>query len=403
METELEFRGEYYPAFFSIYLEGDFTEKFEDLDNKDLGTLAHEYLHYIQNIDTLMGISNSQHFFSLYNEVLKQASTNCFSKETFQLPNKIAENKAKFDKYFGQSYSDTTIDFDDSKLEIDGETVKVLFYKGKHCIKTVDFGNLCVKEGMAHYFQLIFDNNAEHPFLPYDVISIVCKNLYPKLLEEPIKIILLSYLALSSSINSGLQFYKLLEEIKNNESYYSALSPIELYNNIKDSLQITISGRTFKSVNHAKTFAIDRLNEIMSASMISEMRYFDTIFCNIKEINCGKENGFAEIITDSSTNKYQKLCKLFNIYKSPNIRTTTGKNYFPDSSQELIELVGKKLLLERILQDENQCKYFAFCSGQEENPTGNQCFSFEWDNEKSCLFTLAYEYFQIKKANNSGL
>jgi hypothetical protein len=396
---ETEFRGEYYPAFFSIYLNGDYNEKFEELSDLDLGTLAHEYLHYVQNIDTLMGLSNSQHFFVLYNEALKQASQSLIP---IKLPEIVNNNMIRFKRFKGQSYPSFNLNYDDTKLGLEDGIVKLYFFKNKIKTKEINFGNICVKEGMAHYFQLMFDDKVKHPLSPYLVISLVCKKIYPKILKEPVKVILLAYLSLSATNDSGLCFYRLLNEINNRSHYYDEMTAIELYTKLKETIRPSISGVKFNSVEEVKIFGINKFNEIMSASMMSGMEYFNNIFSNIRLLNSGKMEGFAEIITDSETNKYEKLYRLFNIYGAPNIRTVNGKNIFPNNSTELIELVGKKLLLDRILNGDDQCKYFPFCSSQTEDPTGDQCFCLEWEDENKCPFTLAFDFFQIKKVGNNG-
>ena len=69
IELEKTSRGTYSTNFFSIFINGDFQPNLNQLGKKDLGTFAHEYLHYIQNLTTIYGLRNGIFHFQLLKEV----------------------------------------------------------------------------------------------------------------------------------------------------------------------------------------------------------------------------------------------------------------------------------------------------------------------------------------------
>jgi len=399
METNFEFRGEYYPSFYSIFFNGDFNADFSKLDMESLGTLAHEYCHYLQNIDTLVGLTSSQHFYSLINEV-REHITNTKGIQLpvtdFSLSSITQSNKKKFDAFKGYGYPNKDINYDDVTIDFDNGNTILIFHKKGIEIDRVIFGNICLKEGMAHHFQLLFDSNVKHSTKPYQCIEVICKKLCPELLLQPIKLILLSYLALSSSYNGGYSFLMLLNEVRKKKNYYFDLEDREFYSVINESLVVSINGETFENTYDAKGHVIDKLEEIMDASLLSEMGYFGSIFTNIRSVYSRKQRGFADIISDDELSNTDKLTELFKVYKSPNIRTLSGDNIFPDTSPELIELVGQKLLADRVIGNKKECSYLPFCQLQSEDITGEHCYSFQWEEDIDCPFTLTHKLWGLK-------
>jgi len=399
MEINFEFRGEYYPSFFSIYIKGDFDTDFTKLIDNDIGTLAHEYCHYIQNIETIVGIVSSQIFFCLVSELrehIKSQSNIKLPIKDFYLSQQTTNNKKALDKYKGYSTPNRPIDYDDIEISFVGEIINIEFCKGKTKSEKIEFGNHCVKEGMAHFFQQLFDSKAKHDTLPYLVVQAICKKKCSELLTTPRKIILLSFVSLECCLNSGKTFIDLINEVSSRKDYYLELTDLEFYKSIHRSLDITINGKHYEYLNEAKLETLSSLEQTMESSLFSEMKYFKTIFDNIRDVNVGNIRGFAEILTDLSLNKYEMLTELFRNYKSPNIRTLGHKNIFPDNSYELIELVGQKLLLDRILSNKDACSYLLFCQNENVDVTGEQCYGLHLSCEQSCPYTLTYNHWDLK-------
>ena len=52
-------KGEYQPAFMQIRIHNSFDGNIDELDVPTLGTLVHEYIHFLQNVSTPWGLYDS--------------------------------------------------------------------------------------------------------------------------------------------------------------------------------------------------------------------------------------------------------------------------------------------------------------------------------------------------------
>ena len=52
-------QGEYKPAFMQIHIHDSYDGNIDELDIPTLGTLVHEYIHFLQNISTPWGLYDS--------------------------------------------------------------------------------------------------------------------------------------------------------------------------------------------------------------------------------------------------------------------------------------------------------------------------------------------------------
>ena len=60
-DLESSLKGFYSNSFFHIYIDGGFDMDISRIaEDKDKGTVLHEYTHYIQNIGTLWGFSSKK-------------------------------------------------------------------------------------------------------------------------------------------------------------------------------------------------------------------------------------------------------------------------------------------------------------------------------------------------------
>lgn len=208
-----------------------------------MGTLVHEYVHYLQNITTIFGLRNSLFYFNYLFEIKKHIIDN----NNFEIPlrkiqfsNGILRGKSLFQLYHGSSKVFSP-EFDNvivytSKNGLDGiDVINVcidLYAKDKK-LDTVVFGNNCVKESMAYLYQQLFDKNVKPPIFPYLSVEVLCNSIYPEILTDKRKLIAICLISLNSQ-NSGLTFYQLLLKSKSEKE----LNGIELYK--KYSFELTV-------------------------------------------------------------------------------------------------------------------------------------------------------------------
>ena len=67
-------KGEYQPAFMQIRIHNSFDGNIDELDVPTLGTLVHEYIHFLQNVSTPWG---------LYDSMVRYNIRRCVKMHTF--------------------------------------------------------------------------------------------------------------------------------------------------------------------------------------------------------------------------------------------------------------------------------------------------------------------------------
>ncbi|MFT5916897.1 MAG: hypothetical protein ACI81T_003407 [Bacteroidia bacterium] len=276
MDSELSYKGAYFPSFFSISLSGDFDTQLENLSVKDLGTFAHEYLHYIQNIDTLIGLANSQYFHIFIAELrayIEKEPKLKLPLKNFDISEKTRLNQSRFDRNKETKNNHKIPSYDDIEIEVSNNDniVYVHFVSNSKRVFKTQYGNLAVKEGMSYFFQKKYDSNITPPTIPYLLTKILCEKLNPNLLKEEKAIIFLSYLSLNS-LNCGKIMYENI--IDSNKLNWN--TPLELYRKLKQNTSISINEKKY-SVPQVKEFAINKLKETINHVLSSDIIYLTDI------------------------------------------------------------------------------------------------------------------------------
>ncbi|HJV78568.1 MAG TPA: hypothetical protein VJ602_09305, partial [Paludibacter sp.] len=232
MSKEYELRGFYKPNFFSIYIDGEFDKELKDMSLSDSGTFVHEYVHYLQNITTSLGLRSSSFYYTCFSDLMHFIA----DQHEIILPVKLAlndemqNNQLRFYFFDGEknifSIPYEHIDCQIVDVVLSDTTLKLvqLNLQNGNSNKSVILGNRCVKESMASLYQRLFDNTIYPHDIPYSTVELLCSILNPELLKDKRKIISLCYLSLSSQ-NSGLFLYELILESKK----YDDLDGIALY------------------------------------------------------------------------------------------------------------------------------------------------------------------------------
>lgn len=395
MDLELDYRGQYWPSFFSIFLNGDFDTSLEKMTEEDLGTFAHEYMHYIQNIDTLCGLANSQFyhiFIAELKEYIDKSPTITIPISDFNLSNITLNNKKNFDDNRGDGEQILYFQYDDYEIAVEGNgKVNLIFEQNGKCVQKIHYGSLAVKEGMADLFQKKFDKNVTHPTVPYLLTELLCEKLNPKLLDDKNAILYLSFLSLNS-IDCGKQMYDCIIE----STKLEWRNAFELYLKIRDTTLITINDIRY-SINEAKLFALDKLQDTMSNVLISKLSYFQKVFGNIRLINDDRVNGFIGLCESTRLTKIELLNNLIDIYELPHIYTATGKNILRSNSTDLIELLSQRVLLKRLLDGKQQvCTMIQLCQQDAESDiTDENCYETQWKRTHTCPFKLTFDYWKL--------
>jgi len=400
MNLDFEYRGIYFTSFFSIFINGDFELNLNNLNKKDLGTFVHEYCHYIQNVDTLLGLSNSQFFYIFISELRQFLNTqNSISLplNDFELSEITLKNKKNFDNHKGDN---ANIDLDNiENISIEESNDKILinlsYENGKS--NKVHYGSLHVKEGMAHHLQKYFDPEVEHNSI-YLMTELLCENVNPQLLINEEYIILLSYLSLNS-INSGKAMF---QNVKKSLEYPN-LNPFDLYIKLRDNTFITINNVKYSN-SQAKTVVLNAFKDTMAQSLLSELKYFNKVFKNIDLVNKGETKGFSEIITNTEFENIDLIKLLTGIYGLPSIYTNTELKIIDNNSTEHIELIGQLLVLDRLLEQRGTtvCNYIHICQNDSEIKIDDNCYGTQWLRTENCPFLVTSNHWNLKDKIKAG-
>jgi hypothetical protein len=411
-ETHYEANGFYEPNWFHMYL-----SNFEktDLDFKkctdvQLGLYVHEYTHYLQNIITISGIRNAIDYYRFLHEIRTKLST----LNTIELPvlpsnilkDKTLAKKEKLEILKGSSFLyETEFDRFDSGIcskEINGTKVTVLklnFYKGSNSIGHIDYGNLCVKEGMSTALQSLYDSNLNQPFYPYKVTQLLVDQYCPIISNKPVYIAVLCSLALNFE-NSGFHFFRLLVEFKQLPNEISFENFIESELNDK---KIEVDGKIAHSLNDLFLASLKELKQVLNGFLNSNLIYIRDLFHNLEVIELNHQLKIYEIFNSTQLSNIEKLELLKENYGIPLIQFKDGTLSFPSAetesgiAEELIELMSLKTIAERLFEinGKKSCRFLPFCEQNSDFETDDNCFEKQWKRTEYCPFIQVAKYWNI--------
>jgi hypothetical protein len=250
MEQKLELGSCYYkPAFFNMKI--DLPIDMEDLKTIPEGAMGlyfHEYIHFIQDISTIYGLSNM----SIINYYIQSCAHYIEKKKnhSFDVPielEKIVDKSNNNDYglsnfklkpiYIGspiQTKSKKITDFDYKIVKYEYEQNKkidkviISFTDTENGIKReLEFGGNHVCEGMAYLceqynYENILPKAEEYPYL---IVKKIVEKDYPEILDDKILLIAICDISLMS-YHPGLSFIRILKYIKD-DSFFKIERTIE--------------------------------------------------------------------------------------------------------------------------------------------------------------------------------
>lgn len=237
--------GIYRPSFLKIFVDRD--EDFSDLNQLEdvpFAIFFHEYIHFIQDITTVAGLSNfskTVDYLKYCNEIVLASADKTFNIPIVPVPN--AKDNVYFNTELSKIYlgdgknvngleivdiSKTNISLSDGKQSASPSQITVT-YKDAHGQKqSYNFGTICVMESMAYLCETsCFGSILPQPSdIPYFSAESIIKYLYPQLAEDKLNIIALCDASLSM-FDSGTFFYDMVVLMRNSKWLPSA--PEEIY------------------------------------------------------------------------------------------------------------------------------------------------------------------------------
>lgn len=404
---------------FHIYVDDDGKYKVEDgnfvadeLTSDEYGRLIHEYVHYIQHIQTLFGVNRTRLYVRLYIEYRKYLFTHTKIEMPLKIdvvaPSAIPIFANELDKEGNQHY-----DYDIDEVEIcDADieearakhhSVRVGIYdfeqneawngeKGYH------FGYWAIIEGMAHNIQLLIDPTVDdrHISVPYKVVDRICEKLYPEIYNNKLLMISLCLVSLLYD-NPGVGFF----DTANHIVEFHITDGRQLY---KESLLNIISFRgQSMPVKDMLKIMQDKLLIHLKELIGQELDYYPKVFDQTCEELTTGESTLLNILYDGRINDKKSFNDiLLRVYGFPFIEShessllqnnpETNKPYF-----EVACLATWELLYKRLVDKSTKCKRYELCRGDEKHKASDafslECIDAQWLKDKDCILSRGFKLF----------
>lgn len=251
-------KGEYQPAFMQIRIHNSFDGNIDELDVPTLGTLVHEYIHFLQNVSTPWGLYDSMVRYNIMAETYAFVEN---ATSTITLPLNIDYSQGLKNKMdiveCGTGYcplSDTRRN--NFKIDVSERicihrnykkvnnrnlpiiTLDISFTDGSK--QTIVLGANIIKESMAALYQMLIDETATHEEfdLPYNLIKIIAEQHFSAIASDNIKLITICYISLFSLSPAEVLIDNLAYANENPD-----LSAIELFERFVNEDKIYIKGK----------------------------------------------------------------------------------------------------------------------------------------------------------------
>ena len=204
----------------------------DNLSAKEYGSLVHEYIHYIQHIQTIYGVDLTR----LHNRLFIEYRNYLRKHEKIELPllaetvnSKVLDVFVKANETEGfRNYSHNIDEVEIRRIDIElarknKRSVRIGIYdfesgdaldgeEGYH------FGYWSIIEGMAHHIQLLIDPTADkrHSTVPYKIVDKICHAMYPEIYNDKLLMISICMIALSYP-NPGVGFFDVADYASTNK------------------------------------------------------------------------------------------------------------------------------------------------------------------------------------------
>lgn len=203
-------RGSYNPGFFQMKLSFPFnTNDLSSLSLQDLGTFAHEYVHYLQNTSTPYGLWQAMVYYQSISDFFSYIQkNNLFSKPIQGYVHKdITTRRMELEKE-ASGYKGF-LDADENEPLIYSRSVELIYGQRVERIslsfkdvqgrsQKIILGANIIKESMAAMVQEIIDPASKdtHVSIPYHVVSRLAARYAPNIADDNKKLITLCFISL---------------------------------------------------------------------------------------------------------------------------------------------------------------------------------------------------------------
>ncbi len=363
----------------------------------------HEYIHYVQHLSTLCGISLSRNFNLMFLEYREYFEKN----DTLHLPINLQEINPRirsFYDYFNniegaRSYSNRLddIDYKDTdieKAEKEGKAVPVIAYNRENDewdrLNEIEVGYYVIVESMADMIQRIYDPDVEHDAVPYLVVQKICEKEFPGIEIDYRKIVAICICALMYS-NPGVGLFEAIAFAKK----YPMLDGYYLYRQfVRDTTIHIIDGDiSIKDMFAKQLYEFKKTLEVVFGGQLG---YYGKVIDNAMIGADSGNNLLLSLLYDDSIPQNEYICCLADFYGYPYIEAY-DLTLWPGQKRRAIDAavaVGFELLYKRFVnRSSTECPRSEMC--KRHGKYAYECKFDQWNHQEPCPFTGAMHYFNL--------
>lgn len=203
-------KGSYTPGFFLMKVSFPFdTNKLSELSPEDLGTFAHEYVHFLQNTSTPYGLWQAMIFYQAIADFFSFVEENKPTElpvKDYSLSDTMKrrvdwEEEASGFRGFLEIPESQTLDINCNTVDVHGKKIKqiTLGFQDVHGTSyNIILGANIIKESMAAMVQEIIDPESQlsHLAMPYHIVERIASQITPKIKDDTKKLIALCFISL---------------------------------------------------------------------------------------------------------------------------------------------------------------------------------------------------------------
>ncbi|MHC1780850.1 MAG: hypothetical protein AB9922_11500 [Bacteroidales bacterium] len=405
-------RGKCETNYFHMYIYSDInSDKITELDNVKKGIFMHEYLHYVQFINTIFGLS----YGIIYNNYFSYCREYFSKNNDIQIPLNITKDYPNLKQYI-DGYKKLKGDKSNIPIEIERIIVSQVEIsnakKNKSSVTvtlhetntgdtyTLNFGYLCIIESMAHIFQRFYDPSVEHSQIPYLSVELLVKFMFPEILEDK-KLLYSICLCSLMYQNPAWGFFQILEIVRQNPR----MNGIHLYKHMIDMK--FVSPRNTKSMQEMFFDFIEDYKYNIQTAIGGELEYFSEVFENCKtEISSG-ENLILKLLYESDITSDESIDLILNFYGIPLVDSNELTLMGTASKIDIARLRALEMVIGRMTsEDYLRCPLFDKCNkslySYEQEPPFNmskECLNNQWDKQDICLMTESMKFLNVHGKN----
>lgn len=415
--------GFYNPSFFHLHVGiEDSIKKLEDLSDLDFSIFFHEYIHFIQDVTTLYGLNNMHvnaeyirfavnhilaHKHKKFKVPIKPNSTSDSMILLNRGINSITHGNIEVPDFASiESYKTLTVDTNLHNSPIkEIEVIEVSYITKKGSKSTFIFGAGCVMENMAYLFEkLTCDEYETSPDIPYSSVELLAKHIYPEFCKNPLNILALCDISLSTS-NPGLCFVQILEEWKKAGKVPS--TPQIIYDNIKN-VKFELNGVEVDE-NHdpqkeSSELAKKQLKEYFGDPIFEPLKdWVDSIIDTAQKFR--EENPYFILeLANGNIRDNEMFAKLFKEFGTPLMTNNQNEHRFnPPSSYtgKSINIGFYSVLdqIDNIFQGVSlSCKLEKYCIETSVAIPDKRCEEAPWSrcqDDDLCPFALCWKHWRL--------